>query len=93
MRAYVEAERMLRGTASSARSACVRGFIADQILDEWADVDDTTQAWKREPCGCGAIMDCAPHMLDLLTWYFGEVERLQAFTQGGCPRSRSTTTA
>ncbi|MET0926103.1 MAG: Gfo/Idh/MocA family oxidoreductase [Solirubrobacterales bacterium] len=82
--AYVEAERILRaGTLGEIRS--IRGFIPDQILDEWADVDDWTQAWKREPHGCGAIMDCAPHMLDLITWYFGEVERLQAFTQGWVP--------
>ena len=84
VRAYVEAERILRdGTLGEIRA--IRGFIPDQILDEWADVDDWTQAWKREPHGCGAIMDCAPHMLDLITWYFGEVERLQAFAQGWVP--------
>ena len=84
VRAYLEAERILQeGTLGAIRA--VRGFIADQILDEWADVEDTTQAWKREAFGCGAIMDCAPHMLDLVTWYFGDVERLQAFTQGWVP--------
>jgi len=49
----------------------VRGFIPDQILDEWADRNDDTQAWKREPHGCGAIMDCEPHSHYLLKWFFG----------------------
>jgi predicted dehydrogenase len=84
VRAYVEADRMVRdGAVGDVR--LVRGFIADQILDEWADTSDETQAWKREPGGCGAIMDCAPHMFDLLTWYFGEVAELQAFARGWVP--------
>ena len=84
VRAYVEADRMIRdGAVGDVR--LVRGFIADQILDEWADTSDETQAWKREPGGCGAIMDCAPHMFDLLTWYFGDVAELQAFARGWVP--------
>jgi predicted dehydrogenase len=84
VRAYVEAERMLRaGTLGEIRF--VRGFIPDQIIDEWADTSDPTQDWKREPHGCGAIMDCAPHMLYLLRWWFGEVESLQAFARGWVP--------
>ena len=62
----------------------VRRFIPDQIIDEWA-LDDPTQAWKREPHGCGALQDCGPHMFDLLIWYFGEVETLQAAVQGWVP--------
>lgn len=84
VRAYVEAERLLRaGTLGEIRM--VRGFIPDQILDEWADTSDETQAWKREPYGCGAIMDCAPHMLYLLKWFWGELETLQAFARGWVP--------
>ena len=84
VRAYVEAERMIReGAVGDVR--VVRGFIPDQILGEWADTSDETQAWKREPYGCGAIMDCAPHMFDLLTWFFGEVDELQAFARGWVP--------
>jgi predicted dehydrogenase len=84
VRAYVEAERLLRaGALGEVRM--IRGFIPDQILDEWADTSDETQAWKREPHGCGAIMDCAPHMLYLLMWYFGEVETIQAFARGWVP--------
>jgi predicted dehydrogenase len=84
VRAYIEAERLVReGELGEIRM--VRGFIPDQILDEWADMDDETQAWKREPYGCGAIMDCAPHMFDLLTWFFGEVSELQAFARGWVP--------
>lgn len=79
--AYVEAERLLRdGALGDVRM--IRGFIPDQILDEWADTSDETQAWKCEPFGCGAIMDCAPHMLYLLKWMFGELETLQAFARG-----------
>lgn len=82
--AYIEAERLIReGELGAIR--VIRGFIPDQILDEWADTEDETQAWKREPYGCGAIMDCAPHMFDLLTWYFGEVAELQAFARGWVP--------
>lgn len=62
----------------------VRGFIPDQIIDEWK-LDDPTQVWKREPHGCGALQDCGPHMFDLLHWYFGEVEYLDAITQGWVP--------
>ena len=84
VRAYIEAEKLVRdGTLGEIRA--IRGFIPDQILDEWADLEDTTQAWKREPGGCGAIMDCAPHMLDLIAWFFGDVDRLEAFGQGWVP--------
>ena len=82
-RAYVEAERMVRsGRLGEIRF--VRGFIPDQIIGEWA-LDDPTQAWKREPHGCGALQDCGPHMFDLLIWYFGEVDTLQAAVQGWVP--------
>lgn len=84
VKAYIEAERLLRDGAIG-RVRAIRGFIPDQILDEWADVSDLTQAWKREPGGCSALVDCSPHMLDLITWYFGEVETLQAFAQGWVP--------
>ena len=77
VRAYVEAERMIRdGELGDVRM--IRAFNADQVLDEWADENDETQAWKREPHGCGAILDCGPHLFDLITWFFGEVEVLQA---------------
>ena len=81
VRAYVEAERLVR-SGELGEIRMVRGFIPDQILDEWADTEDETQAWKREPYGCGAIMDCAPHMLYLLKWFFGDVETLYAIAQG-----------
>jgi UDP-N-acetyl-2-amino-2-deoxyglucuronate dehydrogenase len=84
VRAYVEAERLVK-SGELGEIRMIRGFIADQILDEWADTSDTTQAWKREPHGCGAIMDCAPHMLYLLKWFFGDVESLQATAQGWVP--------
>ena len=85
--AYVEAERLVRdGDLGQIR--LVRGFIPDQIIDEWADRSDPTQDWKREPGGCGAIIDCAPHMLQLLTWYFGEVDTLQAFARSWVRGSR-----
>jgi len=84
VRAYIEAERLVReGQLGEIRT--IRGFIPDQIIDEWADTSDPTQAWKREPYGCGAIMDCAPHMLYLLKWLFGEVETLQAFARSWVP--------
>jgi UDP-N-acetyl-2-amino-2-deoxyglucuronate dehydrogenase len=63
----------------------VHGFIPDQILGEWEMVDDPTQTWKREPHGCGAIIDCAPHMLELLIWLFGEVAQLQTFSYNWVP--------
>ena len=84
VRAYIEAERLVREGALGEIRA-IRGFIPDQILDEWADTSDPTQAWKREPHGCGAIMDCAPHMLYLLEWMFGELETLQATARGWVP--------
>ncbi len=77
--AYLEAERLIRED-KLGEVRLVRGFIPDQILDEWADTSDDSQAWKREPNGCGALIDCAPHMFHLLTWFFGDVERLQAVT-------------
>ena len=81
--AYIEAERMIReGELGEIRM--VRGFIPDQIIDEWK-LDDPTQVWKREPHGCGALQDCGPHMFDLLHWYFGGVEHLDAITQGWVP--------
>jgi UDP-N-acetyl-2-amino-2-deoxyglucuronate dehydrogenase len=85
VRAYVEAERLVR-SGELGEIRMVRGFIADQILDEWADRSDPTQDWKREPGGCGAIMDCAPHMLYLLRWFFGDVETLHAIAQGWVPK-------
>jgi predicted dehydrogenase len=84
VRAYVAAEQLVR-SGELGEIRMVRGFIADQILDEWADRSDPTQDWKREPGGCGAIMDCAPHMLYLLKWFFGEVETLHAVAQGWVP--------
>ncbi|HYP49080.1 MAG TPA: Gfo/Idh/MocA family oxidoreductase [Thermoleophilaceae bacterium] len=84
VRAYVEAERLVR-TGQLGEIRMVRGFIPDQIIDEWADTSDPTQDWKREPGGCGAIMDCAPHMLYLLKWFFGDVETLHAVAQGWVP--------
>jgi predicted dehydrogenase len=84
VRAYVEAHRLV-SSGQLGEIRMVRGFIADQILDEWADTSDATQAWKREPHGCGAIMDCAPHMLYLLKWFWGDVETLYAIAQGWVP--------
>ena len=60
----------------------IRGFIPDQILHEWKD---DALGWKREPFGGGAIIDCAPHMLYLLTWLLGETEVVQAFARGFVP--------
>lgn len=72
--AYVVAEKIVRsGRLGEIRA--VRGFIPDQILDEWAE---EPTGWKRQPHGAAAIADCAPHMLLLLLWFFGEVESLQA---------------
>jgi predicted dehydrogenase len=72
--AYLAAERIVRaGELGEIRA--VRGFIPDQIIDEWAEEPD---GWKRQPHGAAAIMDCAPHMLLLLLWLFGDVESLQA---------------
>ncbi len=72
--AYLSAERIVRsGRLGEIRQ--VRGFIPDQIIDEWAEEPD---GWKTQPHGAAAIEDCAPHMLLLLLWLFGEVESLQA---------------
>ena len=84
VRAYVRRSDSY-GQAKLGEIRMVRGFIPDQILDEWADTSDATQAWKREPYGCGAIMDCAPHMLYLLKWFFGDVQELHAVAQGWVP--------
>ena len=79
--AYVVADRMLRaGELGEVRM--VRGFIPDQILDEWAE--DPT-GWKPSAFGTGAIMDCAPHLLYQLVWYFGEIEMLHAIAQRYAP--------
>ena len=84
VRAYIEAERMIRdGELGDVRM--IRAFNADQILDEWADEGDETQGWKREPHGCGAILDCGPHLFDLIAWFFGEVEVLQASARSWVP--------
>jgi predicted dehydrogenase len=56
----------------------VRGFIPDQILDEWAD---EPEGWKRQPNGAAVLTDCAPHMLFLLVWLFGKIESMQAIAQ------------
>lgn len=84
VRAYIEAERMIRDR-ELGDIRMIRAFIADQVLDEWADVDDETQAWKRGPHGCGAILDCGPHLFDLITWFFGEVEAIQASARSWVP--------
>jgi predicted dehydrogenase len=79
--AYVELEKVIRaGTLGEIRM--IRGFIPDQILHEWKD---DALGWKREPFGGGAIIDCAPHMLYLLTWLLGETEVVQAFARGYVP--------
>jgi predicted dehydrogenase len=81
VRAYVELEKVIRaGTLGEIRM--IRGFIPDQILHEWKD---DALGWKREAFGGGAIIDCAPHMLYLLTWLLGEVESVQAFARGYVP--------
>ena len=81
MRAYVELEKVIRaGTLGEIRM--IRGFIPDQILHEWKD---DALGWKREAFGGGAIIDCAPHMLYLLTWLLGETETVQAFARGFVP--------
>lgn len=84
VRAYIEAERMIRNR-ELGDVRMIRAFIADQVLDEWADEDDETQAWKREPYGCGAILDCGPHLFDLLIWLFGDVDVLQASARSWVP--------
>jgi predicted dehydrogenase len=72
--AYTVAAEIVRsGRLGEIRE--VRGFIPDQILDEWAE---EPEGWKRQPDGAAAIADCAPHMFLLLLWLFGEVESLQA---------------
>jgi predicted dehydrogenase len=77
VRAYVAAEQMVRsGRLGTIRA--IRGFIPDQILDEW---DEEPDGWKRQQGGAAVIMDCAPHMLYLLTWLFGPVDSLQAIAQ------------
>jgi predicted dehydrogenase len=81
VRAYVELEKVIRaGTLGEIRM--IRGFIPDQILHEWKD---DALGWKREPFGGGAIIDCAPHMLYLMTWLLGETENVQAFARGYVP--------
>ena len=75
--AYRAAEKMVRaGTLGEIRM--VRGFIPDQILDEWLDEPD---GWKRQPNGAAVITDCAPHMLYLLVWLFGKIDSVQAIAQ------------
>lgn len=82
--AYVEAEKLVKqGSIGAIRM--IRGFIPDQILSEWEDRSDPTQNWKREPSGCGAIIDCAPHMLYLLIWLLGEVKSLQTISHNWVP--------
>jgi predicted dehydrogenase len=81
VQAYLAAERVVKsGQLGEVRA--VRGFIPDQILDEWAEEPD---GWKRQQGGAAVIMDCAPHMLYLLTWLFGPVQSLQAIAQPYLP--------
>jgi predicted dehydrogenase len=81
VQAYVAAERVVKaGTLGEIRA--VRGFIPDQILDEWAS---EPTGWKRQKFGGAAIMDCAPHMLYLLIWLFGEVASMQAIALNYVP--------
>jgi predicted dehydrogenase len=82
--AYIDAAELV-ASGELGEIRLVRGFIPDQIIDEWADRSDPTQDWKREPAGCGALIDCAPHMLQLLHWFFGEVESLQAMARRWVP--------
>jgi len=77
VRAYVAAERMMRAN-KLGEIRMIRGFIPDQIIDEWLDEPN---GWKRQPNGAAVITDCAPHMLYLLIWYFGRFESLQAISQ------------
>ena len=81
VRAYLAAERVVKsGQLGEIRA--IRGFIPDQILDEWAEEPD---GWKRQIGGAAVIMDCAPHMLYLLRWLFGPVQSLQAIAQSYLP--------
>ncbi len=77
VRAYVAAEKMVRN-GEFGEIRLVRGFIPDQILDEWAD---EPEGWKRQPNGAAVITDCAPHMLYLLIWLFGKIDTVQAIAQ------------
>ena len=81
VRAYLAAERVIKsGQLGEVRA--IRGFIPDQILHEWAEEPN---GWKRQRGGAAVIMDCAPHMLYLLTWLFGPVQSLQTIAQPYLP--------
>lgn len=76
--AYRAAEKMVVHDKMLGDIRMVRGFIPDQILDEWLDEPD---GWKKQPNGAAVITDCAPHMLYLLIWFFGRFDSLQAISQ------------
>lgn len=78
VRAYRAAEQMVVRDKVLGEIRMVRGFIPDQIIDEWLEEPD---GWKRQPNGAAVITDCAPHMLYLLIWFFGKFELLQAISQ------------
>jgi predicted dehydrogenase len=78
VRAYRAAEKMVVRDKLLGDIRMVRGFIPDQIIDEWLEEPD---GWKRQPNGAAVITDCAPHMLYLLIWFFGKFQSLQAISQ------------
>lgn len=80
--AYIAANDIVRSSQLGEIRA-VRGFIPDQILDEWAE---EPAGWKTQPHGAAAIEDCAPHMFLLLLWLFGDVESLQAIALRYVPK-------
>ena len=77
VRAYLEAERLLREGALGA-PRLVRTLIYGSELKYLAD----PAHWRSRISGSvgGAILDSGPHSMFLLKWLFGEFDSVRAFT-------------
>jgi len=76
IRAYVEAEKMIRA-GKLGEITLARTFLPANERIRLSSAD----FWgKKSGCGGGTLIDSGPHTFYLLKWLFGEVRELAAFT-------------
>ncbi len=71
----------LYGRVQMAEATNVSGGPFSPRNDSVGPVKVPSWWFDRELAGGGALLDLGSHMIDLLTWYFGDVVQVQAFIE------------